>query len=202
MAFSPDGDTLYVGGFDKVVRVWKRRDGRFELVQTIHVPIGPGTGGTVNAVAVSDDGKWLGNGRTGTDARRDRLPADGRDSGSEPPSPQKSWRTPGAIYVVPIDRPANGKVLRGHRERCVPWPSALQARAWSEPPLLVSGATPEPHGDASLTAACTCGTSRPARWWPVCNDLPERVEPPPGLAVLVHRHQAGGGARRHRLAAG
>src|SRR4029077_10082041 len=29
LAFSPDGQTLYAAGFDKVVRVWKLQGGRF-----------------------------------------------------------------------------------------------------------------------------------------------------------------------------
>src|SRR5687768_4475246 len=61
LAFSPDGGTLYAAGFDKVVRAWALNDktGRFELRPEVYfrVPIGPGTRGAVNALALSDDGK-------------------------------------------------------------------------------------------------------------------------------------------------
>ncbi len=178
MAFSPDGNTLYVGSFDKVVRVWQRRDGRFELVQTFHVPIGPGTGGAINAVAVSDDGKWL--------AMAGRAPMRGETGFQRTGvileaaaiAPEK-LEDAGAIYVVPIDRPANGKVLRGHRGE-VRALAFAPARA-GEPQLLVSSATER------------MGTRRYGglHLWNVengkvvaeRNDLPERVEPPPGLAV-------------------
>jgi WD40 repeat protein len=59
LAFSPDGKTLYAGGLDKVVRVYKLRDGLFVLDSTIRVPVGPGNLGAVNAIALSPDGDWL-----------------------------------------------------------------------------------------------------------------------------------------------
>jgi WD40 repeat protein len=63
LAFSPDGQTLYEAGWDKVVRVWRRdaRSGAFVLDPraTYRVPIGPGTDGAINALAVSPDGTWL-----------------------------------------------------------------------------------------------------------------------------------------------
>lgn len=60
LAFSPDGKTLYAAGFDKVVRAWELQgDGSFRLAQTYRVPIGPGTRGTINVLAVSADGEWL-----------------------------------------------------------------------------------------------------------------------------------------------
>src|SRR5437660_1991520 len=61
LAFSPDGQTLYAGGWDKVVRTWKR-DAKGEFVAqrlAYRVPIGPGLHGAINALALSDDGKWL-----------------------------------------------------------------------------------------------------------------------------------------------
>ncbi|QDV33987.1 WD40 repeat domain-containing protein [Tautonia plasticadhaerens] len=63
LAFSPDGRTLYEGGWDKVVRVWARdpEAGRFEAdpAATYRVPVGPGSEGAINAIALSDDGRWL-----------------------------------------------------------------------------------------------------------------------------------------------
>src|ERR1700674_5288587 len=69
LAFSPDGDTLYAAGFDKVVRVWgrNRQSGLFELDEKryFRVPINPGTEGAINAMALSRDGEWLAVGGRG-----------------------------------------------------------------------------------------------------------------------------------------
>jgi WD40 repeat protein len=61
LAFSPDGKTLYAGGFDKVVRAWTRNaSGEFVIDGPAYrVPIGPGTSGAINAIALSDDGSLL-----------------------------------------------------------------------------------------------------------------------------------------------
>ena len=63
VTFSPDGNTLFAAGWDKVVRVW-RRDARtggfvFDPRATYRVPIGPGLDGAINAIALSQDGRWL-----------------------------------------------------------------------------------------------------------------------------------------------
>src|SRR5262249_1567345 len=61
LAFSPDGTKLYVGGWDKVVRVWSLNEqGQFVPTQTSYrVPIGPGLSGAVNCIALSPEGKLL-----------------------------------------------------------------------------------------------------------------------------------------------
>src|SRR5688500_10046320 len=56
LAFAPDGDTLYAGGLDKVVRVYTRQGDRFRESDPLRLPVGPGNAGAVNAVAVSPDG--------------------------------------------------------------------------------------------------------------------------------------------------
>src|SRR5271157_4219066 len=57
LAFAPDGQTLYVAGSDKIVRVWAldRAKGEFQLDRpaTFRVPIGPGLDGAINSLAVS-----------------------------------------------------------------------------------------------------------------------------------------------------
>src|SRR5262249_43145169 len=69
LAFSPDGKTLYAGGWDKVIRTWTRKaKGALEpSPSTYRVPVGPGLDGAINALALSPDGDWLaaaGNGMT------------------------------------------------------------------------------------------------------------------------------------------
>ena len=62
LAFSPDGNTLFAGGWDKVVYVWtKTNEGGWNFVRerALRIPIGPGTSGVINAMAVSSDGKFL-----------------------------------------------------------------------------------------------------------------------------------------------
>jgi WD40 repeat protein len=61
LAFSPDGKTLYAGGYDKVVRVWALDPdkGFVPSSASYRVPIGAGPDGVINAVAVSADGTWL-----------------------------------------------------------------------------------------------------------------------------------------------
>jgi WD40 repeat protein len=63
LAFTPDGQTLYAAGFDKIIRGyrWNAVKKTFELNDTLafRVPIGPGIDGAINAIAVSEDGQWL-----------------------------------------------------------------------------------------------------------------------------------------------
>src|SRR5438128_8971891 len=61
LAFSPDGKQLYVGGWDKVVRVWSLNEqGKFVPTQVAYrVPIGPGLSGAINCIALSPDGTLL-----------------------------------------------------------------------------------------------------------------------------------------------
>ena len=54
---------------DKTVRLWSLPDGRLE--RTIRLPIGPGNGGKVYAVALSPDGRRLAAG--GWDASYEKL---------------------------------------------------------------------------------------------------------------------------------
>src|SRR5262249_19910502 len=68
LAFSPDGKTLYAGGYEKLVRAWvlDAKTGRFVPSSTSYrVPIASGIGGVINAVAVSADRTWLAAGGGG-----------------------------------------------------------------------------------------------------------------------------------------
>src|SRR5437763_1818334 len=82
LTFSPDGKALYVGGYDKVVRVWTWNAAKtaFELdeANSFRVPIGPGLDGAINALALSDDGQWLAVGGFGVVAEGMKFSEAGR----------------------------------------------------------------------------------------------------------------------------
>jgi len=66
LAFSPDGKVLYAAGRDKVVHAWVWKEayagaGQFvyQPELTWRVPVGPRFEGAINAIAVSDDGRWI-----------------------------------------------------------------------------------------------------------------------------------------------
>ena len=139
LAFGPDGKTLYVGGFDKVVRVWTLDDktGAFTARATYRVPVGPGMNGLINALAVSPDGRWLavagsgavrgtaGFGETGL-----IVPLPGRLS----PVMEHDW---GAIYLFDLNKDKDAVTpLRAHRAPVLglTFLPALPGK----PPLLVS----------------------------------------------------------------
>jgi WD40 repeat protein len=67
LVFSPDGNTLFEAGFDKTVRVWTVNDQRKFVLsrEAYRVPIGAGQFGSINAIAVSGDGRWLAAGGSG-----------------------------------------------------------------------------------------------------------------------------------------
>src|SRR5262249_54772846 len=62
LVFSPGGRRLFAAGFDKGVRGWALnvKTGNFELDRTSYrIPIGPGSDGAINAIALSPDENWL-----------------------------------------------------------------------------------------------------------------------------------------------
>jgi WD40 repeat protein len=178
LAFSVDGKTLYSAGLDKAVRVWTLRGDKFILSKTIRVPIGPGTGGAINALAVSPDGAWL--------AVAGRAPMRGEtgfqrtgvilEAATFRP---EQLEDAGLIYLFPNSGTGAGTVLRGHRGE-VRALAFAPARA-DKPTLLASTANEREgartHGDVRLWNVDT-GKVLAER-----SDLPSRVEPPPGLTV-------------------
>ncbi|MCI0639290.1 MAG: hypothetical protein L0Y72_30065 [Gemmataceae bacterium] len=138
LVFSPDGETLYAAGFDKVVRVWGLNAGKFELdaKRYFRVPINPGTEGAINAMAISSDGKWLAVGGLGVV----RVAAGFFDSGRLWPTaglkPELRYDQ-GLIYVFATDG-QDVKMLRGHRGPIVSLAFAPQRK--DQPPILVSAA--------------------------------------------------------------
>ncbi|MFZ1108755.1 MAG: PDZ domain-containing protein [Rhodomicrobium sp.] len=57
LAFTPDGKFIVSASNDKVIRVWDWRAGK--TVRTILGQSGPGSEGTIYAMALSPDGRWL-----------------------------------------------------------------------------------------------------------------------------------------------
>jgi WD40 repeat protein len=118
LAFAPDGKTLYVGGYDKIVRAWVRdeKSGKFTAKAAYHIPIGPGLNGLINALTVSPDGKQLavaGSGAVrGTAGFGDTgviVPLPGRLT----PAMEKDW---GAIYLFDLEKENDAvRTLRAHR---------------------------------------------------------------------------------------
>jgi WD40 repeat protein len=138
LAFSADGETLYAGGLDKVVRVWTRQQGQWVPKTTHRVPIGPGNAGGVNAVALSPDGGWI--------AIAGRAPMRGeigfRRGGvivEAAALSREQNEDAGVIYVADTGNPAGGKVLRGHRGEVRAL--AFAPAAVGQAPLLLSAAT-------------------------------------------------------------
>ncbi|MFN4258134.1 MAG: WD40 repeat domain-containing protein [Gemmataceae bacterium] len=160
LAFSPDGRRLYAAGFDKVVRVWELNDqGRFVLNETAYrVPIGPGLNGALNALALSDDERWLAVGglgvvRGGAGFRQPGLiiPAIG---GMTPAMREDE----GTIYVFDL-KMGTIKLFRGHTGPVLAL--AFAPAHPHKPPLLVSAAREWNEAKKTYQAA--------ARLWDVDN---------------------------------
>ena len=116
LVFSPDGQTLHAAGWDKVVRVWSLGDGDLFANSpgaAFRVPIGPGSQGHIDALAISADGTWLAVAGVGHDPRV----ANFRESGWILPSAGKTkemWLDEGTIYLFHRQTRAVHR-LRGHQ---------------------------------------------------------------------------------------
>jgi WD40 repeat protein len=186
--FSPDGKTLYVGGWDKVVHVWNLDNkGRFVLdrTSTYRIPIGPGLDGSINTMALSSDGLWLavaGNGMV-------RELAGFRYGGIEVPSMGISTemrKDRGMIYVFNT-RTREVRLLRGHEGlvQALAFAPPLPGKAApaEQPPTLVSIA--QEWDEAKKTSAGA------VRVWDVAKgeslarlgSLPNEINARPGLTV-------------------
>lgn len=112
LAFAPDGHSLFVGGFDKLVRVYSKKAGKWVPGEPLRLPVGPGNAGAVNAVAVSPDGKWLGV--AGRSPMRDeaKFGQDGSvvDTKQIPPAMKRDL---GTIYLFDLTKPNGNSVIRG-----------------------------------------------------------------------------------------
>ncbi|MFM8274427.1 MAG: WD40 repeat domain-containing protein, partial [Gemmata sp.] len=113
LAFAPDASALYVGGFDKQVRRYKLDKGKYVADAPLRVPIGPGSAGVVNALAVSPDGRWV---AVGGRAPADGEVWDGAEDGTYVDfrrAPLRLRRDAGVVYLFDPARPNAGKVIRG-----------------------------------------------------------------------------------------
>ena len=116
LAFSPDGQTLYAAGWDKVVRVWRldEASGKFLLDErsAVRVPIGPGLNGAINSIALSSDGRWLAVGGRGTFRGASGFRDRGRVISSSAMS-QEMRADQGTVYVYDLQT-REALPIRGH----------------------------------------------------------------------------------------
>ncbi len=110
-----EGETLFAAGLDKVVRVWKIQDGKVTRQGSYRVPIGPGNAGVLNALAVSDDGRWLAMAGRGLMRGESRFQENSFVVPRDSLLPEMLHDL-GNIYLVDLTQPpgTGGKVLRGH----------------------------------------------------------------------------------------
>jgi WD40 repeat protein len=163
LAFSPDGKTLYAGGFDKVVRVWhlNAQSGKFEpATAAFRVPIGAGLLGSINTLAVSPDGTWLavaGRGMHRTGATADR---EGRIFPYQPAFDSQMLRQGGTIYLFHT-RTHAVRVLRGHDAQAILTLMFAPGHP-NKPPLLVSAALERNRAGAWVGRVCLWDVSKAA----------------------------------------
>ncbi len=142
LVFSPDGKTLYAGGLDKMVYAWTMNaQGQFQFApgKSLRIPIGPDISGSINAMALTSDGRYLAVGGQAVGRRFTGF----REGGLIFPASAKSVQDrldTGTIYVFDLSDPAQPKLihLRGHLGTVILLAFAPSAK--NQPPVLVSAA--------------------------------------------------------------
>lgn len=152
LAFSPDGQTLYAAGYDKIVRAWKRepdpKKGFVLQPFAYRVPIGPGTAGAINCLAVSPDGAWVAAAGLGTARSGMGFNDGGRVFRIATPEIAQDR---GTIYVFPTKPPPDAsspRVRLLHGQQGVVVALAFARPAKGKQPVLVSAAV-QPHSGSA-----------------------------------------------------
>ena len=183
LAFSADGNVLYAGGWDKVVRVWAVNEkGEFvpDRVPAYRLPIGPGIDGAINALALSEDGVWLAAAGRGVF----RNTAGFRTPGF--PVPTLGGMTPemrldlGTIYVFNT-KDQTVRLLRGHLGTVVGLTFAPADPA--KPPILLSAAQERDLKANKFRTAVRLWDVDKAQSVAELSGLPDGRDFRPGLAV-------------------
>lgn len=160
IAFSPDGKTLYAAGYDKVINVWhfgRTADDEYhdrpnhfvpQPERTLRLPVGPGLWGTINALAVSDDGRWLAAGGWGW-AEGNGM-ADFRRTGLIWPNSAffpDTLEDIGSVFLFDL-KTGEVKRLRGHQGPV----TGLAFSSGKQPTLVSLGLEQPPGGELKGTA--------------------------------------------------
>lgn len=199
LVFSPDGRTLYSGGWDKVVRVWRWQDetGRFveDPVASHRIPIGPGLNGAINAMALSPDGQWLAVGGRGVVAAGSGFTDLGRIIPSQGMT-REMKSDQGVIYLLNTAT-REVRTLRGHFGEVI----ALSFAEGPGPQTLVSAAR-----ERDFRAGREGVEMGVVRVWDVSDAAPQgkylagKVLPVPEVRPVLEAWRRGGAPRDVRVA--
>jgi len=118
LAFRSDGRTLYAAGKDKAVWAWRWDEATERFLPdpeaTFRIPLGPGSAGVIDALAVSPDDRWLAVGGVGVARHQAGFFDRGRYVAPLSALSDEMAADQGIIYVFDTESRAV-RLLRGHR---------------------------------------------------------------------------------------